>query len=84
MDAGIVDDDLYRPRLQQRINRLARGFAIGDIESHRLGAATGCTNVGNHCFGARQVCIRMHDDMQAFRGQSTADGTAQVLSLIHI
>ena len=75
--AGVVDHDLHRAVAQHHLDRVAAGSGIGNIEGDRLRAAARGDDVSDDISSAREVGIRVDDDVVAVRGEATADRAAE-------
>ena len=75
--AGAMAAEAFPPEMVKQLVPAGR-VAIGDIEGHRLRAAAGRVDLADDAFGARDVRVRVHDDVQAVGRELPADRAADV------
>lgn len=78
VDASVVDDDLHRAGLQQRLQRGAAGLGVGDVEGDGLGAAAIGADLRGDRLGGVAPGVGVDDDVQAVAGEATGDGAAEI------
>ena len=76
MNAGIVDDYLDRPRIQNHLERVCRLGLVRDVELHRLRRAALGDDGARDGLGPLQIAVSVDDDVETLTREIAAYRTA--------